>query len=161
MLLLLVDANVLIDFATTDREVLALVVQHIGAVHVPRDVLDEVEQLDEATCADLGLVVVEGTLDQLAEAGGRRGRLSFADRVCLILARDNGWTCVTNDGRLRRECETAGVPVKWGLQLLLALVDCGAMTPDAAVLVAEAVGRTNPHMKPEVVVEFARKARGL
>lgn len=160
-MLLLVDANVLIDFATTDREVLALVVRHVGSVHVPRDVFDEVDQLDEATCAALGLIIVEGTLDQLVEAGARLGRLSFADRVCMILARDNGWTCVTNDGRLRRECESVGVPVRWGLQLMLALVDCGAMTADAAIVVAEAVGRTNPHMKTEVVVAFVRKVRGL
>lgn len=159
-MLLLVDANVLIDFATTVRDVLALVVRHVGAVHVPRDVLEEVDQLDEAACAALGLVIVEGSLAQLAEAGGRRGRLSFADRVCMILAHDNGWTCVTNDGRPRRECEAAGVPVRRGLQLLLALVECGAMTAAAAVLVAEAVGRTNPRMRPEVVAEFARKVHG-
>jgi hypothetical protein len=67
-----------------------------------------VEQLDEAACAELGLVVVDGTLEQLTEAGAGTGRLSFEDRVCLILARDNGWTCVSNDGRLRRECEAAG-----------------------------------------------------
>jgi hypothetical protein len=38
-MLLLVDANVLIDFALTDRTVLAVVVRHLGVVHVPRDVL--------------------------------------------------------------------------------------------------------------------------
>lgn len=159
-MLLLVDANVLIDFAATDREVLELVVRHVGPVHVPRDVFDEVDQLDEATCAALGLVIVEGTLDQLAEAGAARGRLSFPDRVCMILARDNGWTCVTNDGRLRRECEAVGIQVRWGLQLLLALVESGAMTANRAVSVAEAVGRTNPHMKPEVVAAFTMKVRG-
>jgi hypothetical protein len=110
-MLLLVDANVLIDFALTDRTVLAVVVRHVGVAHVPRDVLAEVEQLDEAACAELGLVVVDGTLEQLTEAGAGTGRLSFEDRVCLILARDNGWTCVSNDGRLRRECEAAGVAV--------------------------------------------------
>jgi hypothetical protein len=37
--LLLVDANVLIDFVVADRQVLALVAAHVGAVHVPRGVL--------------------------------------------------------------------------------------------------------------------------
>lgn len=158
-MLLLVDANVLIDFATTDPEVLALVVRHVGAVHVPREVFDEVDQLDEAACAKLGLQIVEASVDQLLEAGSQRGRLSFADRVCMALARDNGWTCVTNDGRLRRECLEAAVHVMWGFQLLISLVDCGAMTADAAIAVAEAVGRANPYMKPEVVAAFITKVR--
>lgn len=159
-MLLLVDANVLIDFALADRAVLALVAGHVGAVHVPRDVLAEVDQLDEAACAELGLVVVDGTLEQLAEAGAGSGRLSFEDRLCLILARDNGWTCISNDGRLRRECEAAGVAVMWGLQLMLELVARGTMTPDAAIEVAEAIGRVNPRMRPEVIDEFRRRARG-
>ena len=113
-MILLVDANVLIDFVTTEPEVLSLVVTHLGSVHVPRDVLLEVEQLEESTCGALGLEVVDGTLDQLAEAATGGGRLSYADRVCLILARDHGWTRVTNDGRLRRECETTGIAVLRG-----------------------------------------------
>lgn len=158
-MLLLVDANVLIDFASTDRGVLALVVRHLGQVHVPRDVLDEVDQLDEAACAGLGLVIVEGTIDQLAEAGALRGRLSFQDRICLILARDSGWTCVSNDGRLRRECEAASVPVMWGFQLMLELVGRGVMDASAAIAVAEAVGQSNPRMKPEIVASFREKVR--
>lgn len=160
-MLLLVDANVLIDFVGADREVLALMVRHLGAIHVPRDVLDEVAALDEPTCTALGLRLVEGTLDQLTEAAARRGRLSFTDRMCLILARDHGWTCVTNDGRLRRECDAAGVPVMWGLQVLLGLVACGALTADAAVAVAEAIGRENVQLRAEVVAEFVRKVRGM
>jgi len=42
--LLLLDACVLIDFATSDLSVLTLVTAHIGQVHVPSPVFDEVEQ---------------------------------------------------------------------------------------------------------------------
>lgn len=100
-MLLVVDANVLIDYAEADESVLALVVRHIGPVFVPRDVLDEVDQFDEDTCTRLGLQIAEGSLEQLLEAGAGGGGLSFQDWMCLILARDNGWVCVTNDGRLR------------------------------------------------------------
>ena len=89
-MLLLVDANVLIDYANTDPTVLSLVARHLGPVHVPRDVLDEVRQLDEEACDRLGLLVVEGTLGQLLEAGAAGGALSFADWMCLILARRRG-----------------------------------------------------------------------
>jgi len=52
---------VLIDYAKADPTVLTLVARHLGPVHVPRDVLGEVDQLDEEACDRLGLVVVEGT----------------------------------------------------------------------------------------------------
>lgn len=51
-MLLVVDANVLIDYAKADESVLALVVRHVGPVYVPRDVLDEVDQVDEDPAHD-------------------------------------------------------------------------------------------------------------
>ena len=157
-MLLVVDANVLIDFAKADVSVLALVVRHVGPLHVARDVLDEVSQLDEDACARLGVTIVDGTLEQLAEAGAMRGGLSFEDRMCLILARDNGWVCVSNDGKLRRTCGEFGVEVWWGLQLLLDLVAAGALEADAAIDVAEAIGAVNPWIAPAVIDDFKRKA---
>lgn len=67
-MVLVVDANVLIDYAKADESVLALVVQRVGPIYIPRDVFEEVEQLDEDACTRLGLVVVDGTLEQLLEA---------------------------------------------------------------------------------------------
>ncbi len=63
--------------------------------------------------------------------------------MCLILARDQGWTCVTNDGRLRRACADEGVAVLWGLQLMVKLVEAGELSADDAISVAEAIGETN------------------
>lgn len=156
-MLLVVDANVLIDFAKTDPAVLALAARHVGAIYVLRDVLDEVDQLDEDACVRLGLTVLDGTLDQVLEAGAMRGPLSFADWLCVIVARDAGWTCVSNDGRLRRECQERGVPVRRGLQIVLDVVEAGAMTPEEAVEVAEAICRTNRWISPAVLAEFRRK----
>jgi len=42
------DANVLIDYAKTTPGILALVAKHVGPVYVAADVLEEVEQLNEA-----------------------------------------------------------------------------------------------------------------
>lgn len=98
---LVIDANVLIDYATTDESVLALAARHFGRFIVPLPVLDEVELLDAVAYERLGIEVVEPTLEQLLEAGAERGRLSFEDRLCLVVARDAGWLCVTNDRRLR------------------------------------------------------------
>lgn len=158
-MLLVVDANVLIDFAMTDASVLGLVVQYVGPLHVPRDVLDEVESLDDDACTRLGLTVVEATLEQLTEAGAGRGGLSFPDWVCLILARDNRWVCVSNDGKLRRTCNQHGIQVRWGLQLLLDLIAAGAIQPDPAIELARAIGATNRWISPDIIAEFIQKVR--
>ena len=101
---LIADANVLIDYVNSDVSVLALLAQHAGPLYVATPVLEKVEGLDRSECERLGMVVIEPTLDQLLEAGQARGRLAFDDRVCLILARDRAWSCVTNDKALRRAC---------------------------------------------------------
>jgi hypothetical protein len=92
--LLLVDACVLIDFATTDVSVLTLVSKHVGQVHVPSPVFDEVKQIDEAQAASLGSKVIEPSVEMLLTAGAKRGRLSFQDRICVLVAKQEGFTCV-------------------------------------------------------------------
>ena len=106
--LFILDACVLIDFVTTDAMLLKLTSEHVGTVHVASVVLGEVDQLDESSAASLGLHVVEPSLDLSLDAAARGGALSFEDWVSLLVAKDNGWTCVTNDRRLRAECESTG-----------------------------------------------------
>jgi predicted nucleic acid-binding protein len=162
---LVIDANVLIDYIAADRTILALASQHLGIVHVPRTILDEeLPDLTEDECRRLGIVVVDETVDQLVEAGAgsSRGALSFEDRLCLILARDGVWTCVSNDGALRRECAAVGVEVRWGLQLMQELVAIGQLSAEGAIDVANAIHKNNPKFIPQKLVnEFSVKVREL
>ena len=152
---LVIDANVLIDYAATDESVLTLAARHLGRLIVALPVLDEVELLDAAACDRLGIEVVEPTLEQLLEAGAERGRLSFEDRLCLIVARDAGWRCVTNDRRLRAACEAASIPVMWSLELLLELVITGQFPPDQAIAIAEELHGISPrHITSDIVADF-------
>ena len=80
-MLLIVDANVLIDYLKADESILQLATTHLGTVHVPREIVDEVDQIDDPTCQRLGLVIVEASTDQLLEAGRSSGQLSFEDWV--------------------------------------------------------------------------------
>ena len=68
-MLLLVDANVLIDYLEGDFSVFGAVTGHLGTVFVPTVVLDEVPRLDERTCTRMGIEVVEPTLHQVVQAG--------------------------------------------------------------------------------------------
>lgn len=156
--LLVVDANVLIDYASSDLSILGLAGEFVGTIHVPRPLLEEVEQLDEADCARLGIRLAEASVEQLLEAGAGHGRLSFSDRLCLILARDRSWTCVTNDRALRRACTDISVPVLWGLELMLELVSLRHLTIQGALDVATAIHRSNPrHITAEILERFERK----
>jgi predicted nucleic acid-binding protein len=109
--LLLVDANVLVDYLAAGVELLGLVARAVGPIHVVSTVLAEVEDFDADGCARVGIRVVEPTLAQAREAAEPAGRLSFADRLCLVVCRERGWVCVSNDKALRRACEAARVDV--------------------------------------------------
>jgi len=114
--LLLMDANVLIDYRDSDLEILALVSRHVGPLHVLSTILaGEVPRVGDDDCARLGLNVIEPELEQVLRAGATRGRLSFGDHLCLIVAADGGYACVTNDRALRSACEAEQVETIWGL----------------------------------------------
>ena len=111
--LFLLDACVLIDFQRTDPSVIRLVVDHVADVYVATTVLAEVKDFDESEAISLGIQLVEPTLELAQEAATHAGGLSFQDRVCLLLARENGWTCVSNDRHLRKACTRDGVEILW------------------------------------------------
>lgn len=159
---LIVDANVLIDYARSDRSILRIASRHLGQILVAGPVLEEVDQFDEAACEALGLQVVEMTLEQLAAAASASdsGQLSFPDQCCLLLAREGPFTCVTNDGRLRRACTEARVPVLWGLELMVELVSKNELTVDGAIATAREIRLSNPrHITQEILEKFTARLR--
>jgi hypothetical protein len=156
--LFILDACVLIDFVVTDSSILRLASLHVGDIHVASPVLDEVEQLDESGAVSLGMRVVHPSLPTAMAAATRRGALSFQDWLCVLMAKEHRWTCVSNDGRLRRECATEGVPVMWGLEMLERLVSARALDAKSAIAVAWAIQVSNPHYVTKAIVQaFERK----
>ena len=159
---LLVDANVLVDYQAADLAILSLVSRHVGTVHIVSTVLAEVDGLDESECERLGFRVVEPTLAQATEAASPNGRLSFQDRTCLVVCRDNGWTCVSNDKALRRSCDAVGVAVRWGLELMLELVQGGHLPAEDADDAAERIHRANPvFLNATILAAFREKLAAL
>jgi len=156
--ILLVDANILIDYLAGDLSVLTLVSKHIGQVYVPSTVLGEAVELTATECEDHGLTVVEPTLAQATFAAVKRGRLSPQDHTCLVLSRDHGWTCVTNDKRLRKACEEDDVELLWGLELMTLLVLKGQLEAEDAIDVANRIHADNPlHITPAILERFRQK----
>jgi predicted nucleic acid-binding protein len=152
---LLADADVLIDYRESEFGILALVVEHIARVAVLAPVLGEVRGLTAAHCAHLGVEVVEVETEQLLRAARVESSVSFNDRLCLVVCREEGWTCITNDGALRRLCERHGVNTKFGLGLMVDLVAAGALTPRRALAVARQIQESNPlHINERVLARF-------
>ena len=153
---LLTDADVLIDYRESEIKILELVVQHMGRVVVLAPVLDEVQGVTPAQCAQLGIEVVEVETEQLVRASEVESRVSFNDRLCLVACREEGWTCVTNDGALRRLCERHGVATRFGLGLMVDLVAAGALTRRRAMAVARQIQASNPlHINEHVIQRFS------
>jgi rRNA-processing protein FCF1 len=152
------DASVLIDVADANEAVLGLIAQHVARVVIPTPVLAEVDNLDELKCAALGLEVVEPAMDQLREAAIHHPALSFADKVCMLVARDAGGIAWTNDGPLGDECDAHGVPTMRGLRPLIELVAVGALAIDVAVGTVDLISANNPYITPPIVAEFRRLA---
>ena len=152
---LLTDADVLIDYRESEIKILELVVQHMGRVVVLASVLDEVQGVTPTQCAQLGIEVVEVETEQLIRATEVESRVSFNDRLCLVACREEGWTCVTNDGALRRLCERHGVATRFGLGLMVDLVAVGALTRRRAMAVARQIQASNPlHINERVIQRF-------
>ncbi len=159
--LMIMDACVLIDFIKTDRTVLELVVKHVGPLHVASLVVDEVKEIDdENELIALGLIIVEPEIEDAYIASVQSGPLSFEDWLCLLTAKRNGFTCVTNDKNLRRLCEQEKVPLLWGLGLLIELHEVGGITGKKAEALAKAINRSNPkHITEKILSDFVERIR--
>lgn len=158
--LLILDACVLIDIVSVDLGLIQTVTEHVGPVHVAENVLTEVKSLDRVTAIEAGLVVVEPSFEMLSAAAERRAGLSFQDHLCVLLAKGNEWTCVSNDKRLRGACADEGVSVLWSLELLAQLVERGAIASEDAIDLARRMADGNPYLTTSVVDRFvARVAR--
>jgi len=152
---LVADANVLIDYVKTDPSILTLHVKHFGPIFVPSVILDEVDQLTASDCETLGLTIVEESLEILLAATEQRGPLSFEDQVCLLLARANQWTCVTNEKPLHRACKQEKVASIWGLRLMIELVHADQLSYESAIEVAQSIHRINPrYITLEILERF-------
>ena len=154
--LLLMDACVLIDFIKADSSIFKLFVKYVGEIHVVSPVVEEVKDIENAQALEkLGLIIIEPTLDDVFTAANEFGSISFQDRLCLLTAKREGFTCVTNDKQLRKQCEKDDVQILWGLQLLISLHAKGGITSADATELAEQIHKNNPkHISPKLLERF-------
>jgi len=153
---MIMDACVLIDFIKAERTILELVVKHIGPLHIPSPVVEEINEIDdESELVELGLIILEPEIEDAFAAATPSGPISFQDRLCLLAAKRHGFTCVTNDKNLRNLCRQEDVPLFWGLELIAKLHKVGGITSKEAEIIAKAIRKSNPkHITDKIVSLF-------
>lgn len=154
---LLLDANVLIDFAVVRPTVLALLGASLRAVAVLPETVLEVTQLTHDDYARLGIPIEELTPEEYAAAADLADSDTPAeDDLCLAVCRSRTWILATNDGVLRKRCAHAGVSTIWGLELLLTLVKDGALSRTDAESIAWKLHEKSPrHFHKGLLAQFA------
>ena len=88
---------------------------------------------------------------------GRKGPLSFNDRIFVLMARDGGWICVTNDTSLAAACEREHLEVRRSLRIMLDLVRLEVLDAGEAERVARAIATRNSFITAAVIADFCRK----
>lgn len=159
--LLIMDANILIDFCKCDKTIVKLMCQYIGQIYLAMPVLDEMNEIDEDDCLELGIILVEPDLELAMLAAEEKGPLSFQDNLCFLMAKQNGWTCVTNDKPLRRKCENERVSLFWGIELICILVESGGLPFKEASEIILEIKKLNPKYITDSIVENAFKRLGI
>jgi rRNA-processing protein FCF1 len=158
---LILDANILIDFFKCDKTIIKLLCIYVGHIYLATPVLNEINEISEGDCIELGIRLVEPELEQVMSAVENRGSLSFQDHLCLILAKKYGWACVTNDKPLRRQCELEGVPMIWGIELICILVESGGLSVMHARDIILQIQQNNPKYITDDIVERAFERLGF
>lgn len=159
--MLIMDANILIDFCKCDKTIIKLICHYIGQIYLATPVLDEINEIDEGDCLEMGIILVEPELEVAMLAAGAKGPLSFQDNLCFLMAKQNGWTCVTNDKPLRRKCEKEKVPLFWGIELICILVESGGLPLNQASELIVDIKKLNPKYITDYIVENAFKRLGI
>lgn len=141
-----------------DLEILEIMATKLWQLHVTLPVLKEVKALPVAKAEKIGIVICEPSLQDLTDAASRGGALSSQDRLCLTIAQRRGWSCLTNDQLLRRDCGKVGVPVVWGLEAMVLLHKHGYLPRSRAATTAETIHALNPrHIHEEILKRFLQE----
>ncbi len=158
---ILIDANVLIDYAQSDDSVLLLATQHLSILYVPDPVVEEVNDLSESDYDRLNLTIIEPTTVQMLHAASLDWTPRIADKICFVLCQENQWICATNDKKVRTQCSNAGIEVMWGAQIMLELIKVEQLSADEAIEIMNTIQLKNPYIKQATVNRFSEKAREI
>jgi rRNA-processing protein FCF1 len=154
---IIVDANILIDFCKTNKKILRLLCKELEKVAVPFLVLQEVDELNRHEAEALGITVIDSDMQTIENAFGVTNGLSYQDNLCLLTASRENYICVTNDKRLKRECQDKGIRSLWGPELLLFLFQEKRITQKQARQLMAEIASINNRVTKTIIQEFEKQ----
>ena len=147
--ILLCDACVMLDYLDFAPNILSLTVKHLTQIFIPDVVLAELSKYSQSDIEALGIKIQETPVSYYLLP--LLGPLSFQDRACLMLSQEMGWTCVTNDQKLKKACTHEQVSTLGGFGLLNLLVQNKILTIEEGVIAITAIGRGNNWISPSLI----------
>ncbi|MBU1122017.1 MAG: hypothetical protein ABIH71_03040 [Candidatus Omnitrophota bacterium] len=151
------DANILIDYANAEKQIIELATRYLYDIWVPLPVWEEIADFSKDDVDDLGIHIIEPSLEQLIEAATiRGGGLSDEDNMCFIMARDETAICATNEKALRRKCEKNNIRILWGLEIMVQLCKEDKLRAKVAERVARKIAQNNITITEAIVANFIK-----
>ena len=151
---LIVDSCVLIDYVSVNPSILSLAARHIGPVIVIGQVLEKFVEFDGLYAMEMGLTVIDPDIGLIDAGLSHTGGLSGCDRMIFALAKRNGYSCWTNDSKLKETCERSGITAYWGLEVMLLLCESRRLSRAAALKTAQGIGEINGFITDEIMLDF-------
>jgi predicted nucleic acid-binding protein len=154
---LITDSCVLIDYIRYGKDALMTLATTVRVVVPDVLVADELLDIEASEFLEAGLEIVPVPMELMNDAMSRRRPLSFYDWICFLLAERERWTCVTNDARLKQQCEMSEVQARWGLWPLVNIVNAGLFSEERAVDIVQAMAEGNPRLTSAIVNDFRKR----
>jgi len=109
---LILDANVLIDYCAADRTILTLISRHVDKSLFRSNCLKRSSRSMRANASASAYACSSLSWNCSWPWEAPTG-LSYYDHLCLLVAKQGGWTCVTNDGNSAataspKTCQSSG-----------------------------------------------------
>ncbi len=156
----IIDASVVIDYLDVDKSILSLAASKLGRIWISVLTLQKIRQLGRPDAEKMGLSVLEPSPEQLREVK-TPSRLKEDDQVTIILARDSGYICITNDKRMHIRCREWQVPSLWGLDLMLELVRTGSLSRTRAEKLGRAIQEINAYLTPQILQQYLAELNSI
>lgn len=154
---LITDSCVLIDYFRYGKDALLTLASSVRVVVPDVLVADELSDFDTGELLDAGIEIIATPTELLTEAMSRSRPLSFYDWTCFLLAKNERWTLVTNDAKLKRQCDTSDVRARWGLWPLVNIVKAGLFSKERAADIVQAMAEGNPRLTSAIVGDFGKR----
>lgn len=155
----IVDAGALLDFCRVDRALLTLIAEHVGAVNIAEAGLLHVSMLDRAEALTIGIEVVcpELSASQRAARLACKSPLRFDDWLCVVLAEERGWGCISHEPRMHAQCAARNTRARWGFHLLGLLVEHRVLSLAEASSAIRALGATGKRIPSSAIDQCVRE----